>query len=268
MKTFLLLAALLSTTALAESGVEEAATFQAWLEQHGKEFGACEPTKEGENYILCDKTAVPAEQIKKLFALKPKDLLTAMQEKGLKVELICAAGKDKAKLGEECLRESTNKMFAEITALHGKYLPRERTILIRNSASPGSLVHEYVHSLQSENGNEIYGKAYKKSRNEIQRKLIAQMDEKIAAIQELEKTGKKEGIQAHLGEFMQASDALRAFAPWQDLIDERGIFLLYLKFGREFGATKDDLALARKNMGFLCKNPKIGTLIPEKQCKL
>jgi len=267
MKAFLFLIAVFCSPLAKASELEEAVDFFGWLEQHAKDFAICEPTKDGDNYVLCDKTKVSRVELEKLFKMKAKDLVSEIEGKGLKVELVCAAGSETPALGQECVKDSKNKMFAEISSLHGKYLPEEKTILIRNSANPGSLVHEYVHSLQSANGNEVYGKIYKKRRNEIQRSLGDLMDKKIATIQDLEKKGKKADAKLHLQEFMLASNAMRGFAPWQDLIDERGIFLLYLKYGQEFGAAEDDLKLARKNMGFICKNPKLSKLIPEKQCK-
>lgn len=68
-------------------------------------------------------------------------------------------------------------------------------------------------------------------------------------------------------QFMKASNDLRSFAKWQDLIDERNIFLLYLKFGKDFGASEEDIALAKKNMGFICANDKIKPLLPESDCR-
>lgn len=269
MKKISLLILLLNvSTAHASSALEEAVGFFDWLEKHAKDFATCEPFKEDGDYILCDKTRVSASELKKMFSMKSEDLLTHLKNKGLKVELVCGEANAKSTLGSKCVNSSTDKMFAEVSSLHGKYLPETKTVLIRNSASPGSLLHEYVHFQQSENDGKVYGRVYKKSRNEIQAGLVKQMDEKLAVIQELQETGKATEAKLHLQEFMIAADAMRGFAPWQDLIDERGIFLLYLKFGKEFGATAADLALARKNMGFICKNPKLAKLIPQKQCKL
>lgn len=267
MRNVLLAGILLPLSALA-TPLEEAVDFLSWLEKHAKDFAACEPALEGDSYVLCDKTKVDRAELRKLLAMKAPELVAELRSKGLKVLVVCDAEAKNPPLGKDCTPSSGNKMFEELDSLHGKYLPAERKILIRSSASRGSLVHEYVHHLQSENGNEIYGKAYKRKRNELQEKLEKLMDEKIALIEELEKAGKREETKPHLQEFLLAAEAVRGFAPWQDLIDERGIFLLYLRHGKELGAGKEDLALARKNMGFLCKNPKLAKLLPTKQCAL
>lgn len=251
---------------IASSDLEEAADFLSWLEKNATEFSKCEPTKNGGKYVLCDQTKVDQAELKALFAMTPEILISKLRTKNLRVELICGSEKKNRIPGLACAKESSNQAFTQVTSLHGKYLPNEKTILIRNSASSGSLIHEYIHSLQSENENKIYGRVYKKSRNEVQKRLTNLMDKKIATVQELEKKGKKEEAKSHIQEFMLASDAMRAFATWQDLIDERSIFLLYLKFGREFGATNEDLALAKKNMEFICKNPKLTRVLPKKQC--
>ncbi|MEQ1664990.1 MAG: hypothetical protein ABL927_06395, partial [Bdellovibrionales bacterium] len=190
-----------------------------------------------------------------------------LKAKGITVELVCAEG-EQSRFKSDCSAKSKNIMFNEISSLHGKYLPEEKKILIRNTASAGSLIHEYIHYLESENINLIYEKIYKKTRNQIQAQLINQMDIEIPIIQKLEKSGKKNEIPAHLAKFMAANDALRGFAFYQDLIDERNIFILYLKYGHEFGAKDEDLALAKKNMGFICKNPKIASVLPKAQCDL
>lgn len=265
---FLLTLACFSLPSQAATELAEATTFLSWLEKNEENFAQCEPSLKNDHYILCDNTEVSKSELKRLFQLKTPELLQVLKSKDLKVELICATEKELPLLSKECKTDSSNKMFSEITTLRGKFLPEDKIILIRKSASVGSLVHEYIHSLQAVNSNEIYGKAYKKRRMEIQHGLVDLMDQKIAIIEGLEKTGKKAEIAAKVKEFTLASDAPRAFAPWQDLIDERGIFLLYLKFGKEFGASDADLSLARKNLGFICKNPKLEKLIPKKQCGL
>jgi hypothetical protein len=254
------------TTSLATTTLEEAAQFFGWLEEHAKEFAQCEPRLEGGDYVLCDNTKVAKADLKKWFAMSAKDLIAEIRTKGLKVELICDEKSTAPALGNECVKAGKDSLFSEISSLHGKYLPEEKSILIRNSATPGSLVHESIHSLQANNDQPVYGKVYKKTRITIQRHMTELMDKKIAVVQKLEKEGKKAEAKTHVDEFMIASQIVRGFAPWQDLIDERGIFLLYLKYGKEFGATDADLALAKKNMHFICKNPKLTKLLPKKQC--
>jgi hypothetical protein len=264
----LLLFSLLARLPAHAEPLEEAVSFFEWLESHAREFAACEPRLDQGDYILCDNTRVPKAELEHLFALPAAKLEEELKAKGLQVELVCAGDGTKALLEGSCQKDSTNKMFAEISSLHGKYLPEEKRILIRNSASPGSLIHEFVHSLQSSNENSIYGQVYKKKRNRIQGALNRLMDSDLKAVQELEKNGRQAEAKPKMQEFLVASDAMRGFAPWQDLIDERSIFLLYLKFGKSFGATDADLALARKNLGFICGNPKLKELLPKTQCTL
>jgi hypothetical protein len=239
--------------------------FFSWLEKNTKSFGQCEPKKEKDTYILCDNTKINQSELAELFKKTPGDLIQFFKSKNITTEVICTDAKET--LVKECLKESSNKTFSSIGSLHGKYLPEEKKILIRNSASPGSLVHEYIHYLQSENTNPIYGKVYKKERNQVQSELKQFMDDKIALILKMEgQTNNKNELQLHLKEFGTATQAMLGFAPWQDLIDERSIFLLYIKFGKEFGATDTDISFAKKNMGFICNNEKLKPVLSKTSC--
>jgi hypothetical protein len=267
--------------------VEQAISFFEWLERHMKEWGACDVKKVGASYILCDQTRVDVQEIKKLFAMSKIQLSEELKKKGLQVEWVCAedgaAGSGSGSVAGSgavagaanltqgatgttpvCKQQSSDPMFKEVTALHGKYVPESRKILIRSSASVGSLVHEYLHSLQAVNDRPVFGHVYKSERLKIQDGLKRVMDRVIA----LAKNGGKSGAtQADLQEFQVASQAMQGFAPWQDLIDERSLFRLFIRFGSEFGASAEDLALAKKNMKFICENPKLKKLLPVSQCE-
>lgn len=197
------------------------------------------------------------------------DLLKWINKKGIKTKILCDPSKGTIdRFKDRCTVEMGERVFQSVTSLHGKYSPEENTIFIRSSASQGSLIHEYLHSLQSSNQNKIFGKKYKRERNLIQQKLVKFMDEITAEIQILERHNSKNVtlIQAKLKEFMLASEMLRNFGNWQDLIDERNLFLLYIQFGKEFGAEPEDIELAKKNMGFICNNPKLKTALPFEEC--
>lgn len=246
--------------------LENAVALLSWLEQHASKFGSCIPTKVGDHYELCDKTRVDARELKQLFQKSPADLVSWLKTKGYKVEILCDASTQANPFKGLCNPSSERKMFEDLSSLHGQYLPQERTILIKSTASRGSLIHEYIHSLQAQNDREVYGKKYKKERIAVQDQLTQFMDSQIALISALEKQKKIFEAQSLIKPFTLASDAMRAFAPWQDLIDERGIFLLYLNHGQEFGAQTEDLVLAQKNMDFICDNPKLRPVLKGNQC--
>ena len=128
------------------------------------------------------------------------------------------------------------------------------------------MIHEYVHYLQSENKNSVYGSIYKKTKNKVKKELTQEMDRLIAVVTKLEKAGKKAELAAEVKKFVTISGFMQKFAPWQDLIDEREIFLLYLERGGEFGADRKDLELARKNMGFICHSKSWNGVLPTEQC--
>lgn len=249
------------------TAVQAADEFLGWLSANEKAFAACDVQKKGKTYVLCDGTVLEQSVLKKLFALTPELLVAAIQEKGAKIELLCDVLTPQATFAAVCQTESTRAQFQKMGTLHGQYLPQEDTILIKSSASKGSLIHEYVHREQTLNQNLLFGKVYKASRNAIQKDLVAYMDQKIIEISQLEAKNKQSEIKKHLPDFMAASDALQKFSPWQDLIDERSIFRLYIKYGKEFGIAKEDLALAEKNMGSICQRPEWQGKLPKNQCK-
>lgn len=251
----------------AEDSLKQANTFMTWLQSHEKKFLNCEIEKTETHYVLCDKTRVSIAELKKLFAMTPAELKDYLAKGSTKIEILCDDKKD-APFGAVCEKKSPRATFTKLTSLHGQYLPDEDVILLRGGATPGCLVHEYIHSLQSKNNELFEGHAYKKERNAIQKSLVQVMDDKIELIRWLEANGKKSKVKEHLPEFMAVNKKLREFAPWQDLIDERSIFLLYLKYGQEFGAGPEDIRLARKNMRFICKSARWKGKLPKDQCQL
>ena len=200
--------------------------------------------------------------------MSEKKLIETLRAQGVKVSVLCETSKNKkAPFAAFCTESFDEKLFKKTKSLHGRYLPEKKTILIRSSASKGSLIHEYLHYLQSENKNPIYGKVYKNTRNRLQKKLTSVMDEEIRFIENAKKTGEgaKEAPK-HLQRFMQALEGMRSFSKWQDLIDERGLFLLYINFGKQLGVPQEDIDFAKKNMGFICRRKDLKGLLPAHQC--
>ena len=249
--------------------LREGQAFQTWLTANEVSFLNCEVKKVGDAFVLCDNTEIPAAELRELFRLEAAALVNTLQKKGAKIEILCDANVPKANFAEVCTAASKREAFKKLTHLHGQYLPEDDVILVRSSSSRGSLIHEYLHRYQSKNTKPVFGKIYKAERNRLQRELVRAMDATIAQVQALEKAGKKKEALPLLPDFMGISDLMQNFGPWQDLIDERGIFVLYLKYGQELGVSAQDLALARKNMGFICKSKTWGEKLAQNpHCKL
>lgn len=226
--------------------------FHQWLSFHEKEFSRCNLRKEADSIILCDGTKLSVKELQKLFKMTPKQLVDFIHQKKIGLEVFCV--KEKGDFNQWCNPKIKRKMFKKRYYLQGQFLGRENTILLRGNAYKGSLIHEYIHSLQYHNAQKIYGKRYKFKRTNLEGKAIERMDEIILAAKKGEAKLKKEGKLAHLlKEMVALSQGVQKFSKWQDLIDERGIFLLYLRFGKLLGVSQQDMQLARKNMGFICK---------------
>jgi len=264
---FLLLPLLTSFTSGQKQTIEDVVDFKKWLTSNVAHFAKCTPRKSQSDYLLCDGTKVPVKTLKNLFKLSPAELVKWLKEQGIKIEILCDTKSSTQPFQKFCVKQTKFPSFKKLSQLHGKYLPEHKTILIKSSASKGSLIHEYIHYKQAENTNPVYGKVYKKTRAVLQRKLTAILDRKIIMVKRLEKKGLTKKSKGHIMDFMEASELLRLFSFWQDLIDERGIFQLYLLYGSEFGAGNEDLKLAKLNMGHICKNKKILKVLPKDQCK-
>ncbi|MFN8369834.1 MAG: tetratricopeptide repeat protein [Bacteriovoracaceae bacterium] len=257
MKIFLLLWLLLISPLL-RSQVLEAEKFLSWLENHKKMIIECKPIKVEGGYQLCDNTFVDKKIVEELFKKSPDELVEFIT-KEMKINLTILCSKENSERKELFKRYCVNDSKIKMNRLHGEFLPAENRILLQSDAYLGSLIHEYIHYLQFNNKNLFDGKRYKYERAEIQKKLIQQMDE---AIEISKKITKKEELHPYIQTVTKASESLMQFSLWQDLIDEKNIFLLYILFGNEFGARDEDIALAQKNMGFVCKREKL----PNDQC--
>ncbi len=263
MKKVLTLLILFSFTAVFAESFEN---FEEWLKDNQGKFARCRPTFDGNEYTLCDQTKIEKAELLKLFRMAPEQLLLYLnKDKKIKIERPCTQDNSRP----FCVPPQARSMFAEMKALHGQFLPLENTILIHDQATTGSIVHEYLHFLQFNNPNMVWGKRYKSERIQIQKELLQKLDSLIIQTQAIEKdpNANKAQLKPLLDEAVAISLKIKSFSLWQDLIDERNLFLLYLQFGKDFGASAQDLALARKNMGFICKRKDINPLINE-ECEL
>lgn len=265
MKYISLLALVVANLSYGNSNVESAKKFHSWLGQNESYFTSCEPKKNNDHYRLCDGTLVSQKKIIKLFSLTSKELIDEIKSEGIKIEVYCKAGVKKT--FKTCLENIEREGFKKNKDLEGQYKPLENTILLRSHANRGSLIHEYIHYLQYKNTKKVRGKRYKYERVQVEKALVDRMDEIISTVQSLEKKGvSKKQLSHYMEEMILVSTQLKNFAKWQDLIDERNIFLLYKNFGSEFGVRSEDLSLVNKNLNFLCNNPEYKSLKGKKEC--
>ena len=63
--------------------------------------------------------------------------------------------------------------------------------------------------------------------------------------------------------FIKINSYMIDFGKWQDIIDERSIFLLYKDHGNEIGMAQTDIDFAVKKLNALCDNAKLKRSLPE-----
>lgn len=245
--------------------IEKSQVFLMWLDAHQKQLAECSPKKSGNNIILCDQTSVDIAEIKKIFKMKPAELVEFIKSKNIKLEIMCKD--DRGTIFKNWCSSGVNrKFFKEVTSLHGQYIPNENTIALVSDSNFGSLIHEYLHYLQYTNKNEVYGHVYKKERVDIQNDIIKGFDNILADVQVLEKEKNVESAKPLLKYVTTFSDSMQKFGLYQRLIDERNLFLVFINFSKELGVPSEDVALAKKNMGFLCNDSKIKPLLSKSEC--
>lgn len=240
-----------------------------WLETNQKYFGQCHPEMEDGSFILCDKTSIKVKELKELFSMDSKKLVSFIKSKDINLVVICSS--KKGLFQDDCvdassLKTQNSKEFKKVTRLHGQYKPLENTIYINSNASIGTLIHEYIHYLQFQNRNMIFEKIYKKTRVEVQTNLIARMDDIILLVKTKEKNKNMKGVNLLVKEMVRLSKLLKSFSKWQDLIDERSIFELYLIYEKELNISRADIDLAKKNMNFICKRSDLKKVLNRKYC--
>lgn len=243
--------------------------FLKWAQTNEAFFAQCLPTKEKGDYVLCDQTRISESEIKTLFKKKPAQLVEFMRSKNIKLDIIC--GKSTKNLFQNwCSSESSSKsLLKDISSLHGQYMPSENKIVIQSTAYKGSFIHEYLHYLQSQNQNLVFQKKYKSERNDIQKKIESEFNRIISESTELQKdpVKNKEALKGLIGQATKLSDLLMKMGFYQKIIDERNLFQLYIKYGAEIGIESEDIALAKKNIGFLCQSKDVKDILPETECK-
>lgn len=249
-----------------EKLVTDVNQFIKWLESHQVEIGKCLPKKTATVYQLCDGTEVDRREIEKLFRGSVEEVVSFVKDREINLEVFCKDQQAQGVFKKYCVAKK-RKEFEKISTLHGQFLPLENTILLHSSASKGSLIHEYIHYLQYKNKKEFFGKRYKFERVELQKRIVAGMDSIIVRVSEIQQKGESNTkVSPFLSEMVQLAGLLKSFSKWQDLIDERNIFQLYLLYGKDLGVEKVDLELAKTNMGFICKRSDVRALLSDDQC--
>lgn len=263
---FLAVSGLFLNTASAqtEAVLQKGQTFFQWLEKNEASFINCKIEKQADQIKLCDGTLVSFEEMKKFFAITPEELLKLIKAKGVSVDIICNPDKSAGDfLKSVCIAEGTDKTFKKVSALHGLYVDEANKIFIRNSASKGVLIHEYLHFLQSKSTQKIDGHVYKQEKNELKKQINTELDRIESEVKQAEQKKQPEVLKAKVAEFMKVNDLMLTFSKWQDLIDERSLFLLFVKYEKDFQIPKEDMDLVHKNLNFICKRKDYKSTLPE-----
>lgn len=253
-----------TASAQTEAVLRKGQAFFQWLEKNEAGFAHCKIEKKDDQVQLCDGTLVPYQQLKNLFSVNADELLKNIKAKGINVEIICSAEKSTGDfIKNECVAESSDKTFKKVSALHGLYVDEANKIFIRSSATKGTLIHEYLHFLQSKNDQKIDGHVYKQEKNQLKKQINTELDRIEAELKQAEQKKQPEVLKAKVAEFMKVNDLMLAFSKWQDLIDERSLFLLFVKYEKDFQIPKEDMDLVHKNLNFVCKRTDYKSALPE-----
>lgn len=250
--------------AQAEAVLQKGQAFFQWLDKNEAAFASCKIEKNEDQIMLCDGTLASYAQLKKFFAMPPEDLLKLIKEKGVAIEIICGTENSKGDFTKsECVPESSDKTFKKVSSLHGLYVAETNKIFIRSSTTKGALIHEYLHFLQSKNTQKVDGRVYKQEKNELKKEINQELDRIEAEVKLAEKKKQSELLKSKVAEFMKINDLMLAFSKWQDLIDERSLFLLFVKYEKDFQISKEDMDLVRKNLNFVCRRKDYKSTLPE-----
>ncbi|NOT80429.1 MAG: tetratricopeptide repeat protein [Bacteriovoracaceae bacterium] len=248
---------------LSNDVIEQSKTFLVWLESHRADIEKCTPTIVSNGYQLCDNTFINKELLIKLYKMTAEELVNFIKSENISIKVFCMPDNKLGNFQKFCIPNEQNEAQKN-AKLQGQFHPDTNTIDIQSDAYIGSLIHEYIHYLQYKNENIFFGKRYKFERAQIQQALIKLMDTSTIEVEKYLKEKDDANAKIHVAKVLQASEQLMQYSPWQDLIDERNIFLLYKNLGQEFGVSDEDIALATKNMGFICKRFKL----PGDQCAI
>ena len=246
------LVSLFSISAFSKPVDQKAEEFFSWLNQNEKLFIECKIQKTDDVITLCDNTKISYKEIKDLFSKSVLNIIAELKKKDIIVDVVCHSEAPTKSDGLTCITDTTNKTFKSVSSLHGLYLPDEKKILIRSNATPGTLIHEYMHHLQSINTEKIAGRIYKSEKNKLRHEIQKDLDAIIAEVTRLEKSGNKPKAKEKVDQFMKTNNYMFGFSKWQDLIDERSLFLLFEKFEKDFQISDADMQLVNKNIKFIC----------------
>lgn len=231
---------------------QKAEDFFSWLNKNEKLFISCKIQKNGDDIILCDNTKVSYKEIKDLFRKPVEDIIANLKKKDITVEILCLSEPANNEKALPCVSETANKTFKNVSSLHGLYLPDEKKILIRSNATAGILIHEYIHHLQSINTEKIFDRVYKKEKNILRQEIQKELEITISEVTNLERSGNKAKAKEKVDQFIKTNEYMFKFSKWQDLIDERSLFLLFKKFEKDFQISEADIQFTNKNIKFIC----------------
>ena len=252
----------------------DAKAFLNWLETQQSYFGECKINQDHDAIRLCDETLLSHKEMQRLFTLNNTQLISELQKQNVKIEIVCTQSSD-----VNCIAESTNPLFKKMGSLHGLYVARDNTIYIRSGATVGVIIHEYIHYLQSKNTQPVLGHQYKIEKNKVIDQLNILLDEMVIEIKQIAKTAqdsklsqaetdaKTHRMKSLTQDFLRLNDQLMRFSRWQDLIDEREIFKLFIAYEKDWKIAQADMDLVAKNMGFICQRNDLLNVIADQECK-
>ncbi|MFN3698496.1 MAG: hypothetical protein ACK4VO_13765 [Pseudobdellovibrio sp.] len=252
----------------------DAKAFLTWLETKQSYFGECKTHQDHDVIRLCDGTQLSHKEIQRLFALNTTQLINELQKQNVKIEIVCEQSTD-----TNCVAESTNPLFKKMGSLHGLYVAKDNTIYIRSGATVGVIIHEYIHNLQSKNTQSVFGRQYKIEKNKVIDQLNILLDDMVLEIKQISKIAqdsklsqtetdeKTYRMKSLTQDFLRLNDQLMQFSRWQDLIDEREIFKLFIAYEKDWKIAQADMDLVRKNMGFICQRKDLANVIADNECK-
>ncbi len=245
----------------------KAEEFFAWLNENEINFSKCIIEKNGDVITLCDQTKVSYKELKSLFSKTNPEIISSLQEKKISVEVVCDDKSEQLLTSQlKCNQTTENPMMKKVTGLHGLYLPSENKIYIKSTATNGIIIHEFLHYLQTLNKEKVYGKIYKAEKNQLRIEIEKRLDELIEEIKIIEGKKEKKSLKPKLAQFMKLNGYMIEFGKWQDLIDERSLFLLYKKFEKDFNIGREDMQLIQKNLQFICQRKDLKEKLSAAEC--
>lgn len=257
-------AAQADVTSSAQTAINESRVFKKWLTENSATFATCRPELKESSIHLCDGTQIPLAEAQKLFRMKTKEAVAYVKSNKIKLEILCTE-KTTGDLHPFCQSKVSKKTFQEFGFLHGQFDAKTSTIFLRSDASHGSLIHELFHSKQFENKTPVLGRIYKKERLRIEGALNSAFDLILKEVQKAESSGYLPLATAMIPIAQELTSELASYSKWQMLIDEWNIFLTYKLYPVVLGIHEKDVELAKKNIAFICRDPRTRELLKNSQ---